>query len=281
MTPPGDTGRVLPNFLIVGAPRCGTTALARYLGAHPQVFMADVKEVRFFGAGGGTDLDAYARHFAAGRGTPRIGEATPTYLYDEAAVTQIAATLPDASLIVVLREPVDRAYSQYWLNRSQGDEDRPFEEAVGLVPATASRPGEPARPIRRYLERSRYLPYLERLASLFPREAIHVEIFEELTADPAARFSAVCRFLGVDDTVVPDIVGARVNPHAAHRSPGLRRRARAWPKPLRDVVGRLNTRPAPYPALADATRQELQKRFGEANRLLGAWLGRDLTVWER
>jgi Sulfotransferase domain len=275
MTP----ARVLPNFVIVGAPRCGTTALARYLGAHPQVFMAQVKEVRFFGREGGTDLDAYARHFEPGRDYPRVGEATPTYLYDEVAVQQMAAALPGALLIAVLREPVDRAYSQYWLNRSSGDEDRSFEEAVGLVPPAAGRPGEPARPLRRYLERSRYLPYLENLAASFPRASIHVEIFEELMAHPAHRFAAICRFLGIDDTVVPDNVGTRVNPHTRHRSAGLRRRAKTLPRPLRDAVGRLNTRPAVYPPMADATRSELAGRFRDANQELATWLGRDGSPW--
>jgi hypothetical protein len=270
--------KVLPNFLIVGAPRCGTTALARSLGAHPQVFMADVKEVRFFGAGGGVNLDAYARHFAPGRGSARVGEATPTYLYDEVAVEQMAAALPEALLIVILREPVDRAYSQYWLSRSLGDEARSFEEAVGLAGPT-ERLGEPPRPLRRYLDRSRYLPYLERLATAFPRDAIHVEIFEESVADPAARFGAICRFLGIDDDVPPGNLGAAVNPHSTHRSPGLRRRSRAWPKPIRDVVGRLNTRSVPYPPLAEVSRDELRERFREPNRELGAWLGRDRSPW--
>jgi hypothetical protein len=268
---------VLPNFLIVGAPRSGTTSLARYLGAHPQVFMAADKEVRFFGAGFDRGLEWYAKHFAGAGTQPRVGEATPTYLADPQARRRLAATLPEAKLIAILRDPVDRAYSQYWLARSLGTEDRTFEAAIGVAGGADATD----RPLRRYLEQGRYVEQLRDLCTLYPRDAVHVEIFEDFVAAPAERFRSVCRFLDVDDTVVPDLVGATVNRHVDHRSPSLHRAARDLPRPIRRALGRLNARPATYPPMAPATRAELRSRFEGPNDELARWLGRDLSEWGR
>jgi hypothetical protein len=203
-----------------------------------------------------------------------VGEATPTYLADPEARRRIAETLPDARLIAILRNPVDRAYSQYWMARSLGTEDRSFEAAIGL---TASEPD--ARPLRRYLEHGHYVDQLRDLAARHPRGAIHVAIFEDFVEAPEAAFRAVCRFLDVDDAIVPDVVGTTVNAHVDHRSGSLHRAAKDLPRPLRRAIGRLNARAESYPPMDPATRVELLGRFREPNDALAAWLGRDLTGW--
>src|SRR5688572_14326389 len=120
---PQAAGARLPDFLIVGAMRSGTTSLHKYLQAHPDVFVASGKEVHFFDRRYGRGLDWYRSRFAGVTTERVVGEATPAYMYDENAIARIAHDLPDARLIVVLRNPVDRAYSHYWRNRSRGREN--------------------------------------------------------------------------------------------------------------------------------------------------------------
>src|ERR1051326_983405 len=118
-------GRRLPTFLIIGAGRSGTTSLARYLGSHPHVFMARAKEMHFFDSDSKT-REWYRPRFAEARRQTAVGEATPNYLYEPAAIKRMAAIVPEARLIAILRDPVDRAYSHYWQNRSLGKETMTF-----------------------------------------------------------------------------------------------------------------------------------------------------------
>src|SRR4051812_9019690 len=98
--------------MIIGAPRSGTTALSRYVGAHPDAFMARIKEVRYFDSLPDLGVDRYAGHFEEGRGARAIGEATPTYMYSTVALRRMRDILPHARLIAILRDPVKRAYSE-------------------------------------------------------------------------------------------------------------------------------------------------------------------------
>ncbi|MGH2726565.1 MAG: sulfotransferase domain-containing protein, partial [Actinomycetota bacterium] len=122
----------LPNFLILGAMKAGTTSLAYWLGEHPDVFLAPGKELFFFNVPQRWELgvDWYRSQFAGSEGKIARGEATPGYLGHPQAAERIAATLPDVRLIALLRHPADRAYSQYWHNRATGTETRTFARMV-------------------------------------------------------------------------------------------------------------------------------------------------------
>src|SRR5437764_7156012 len=108
----------LPNFFIIGAMRSGTTSLTRYLNAHPDVFVAPGKELHFFDQRFDRGLDWYRDCFERAAGQRAIGEATQSYMYDAEAMTRLAVTVPKARLLAILRNPVDRAWSHYWLNRA-------------------------------------------------------------------------------------------------------------------------------------------------------------------
>ena len=127
-----------PTFLIVGAMRSGTTTLARQLGSHPEVFMAAEKEVHFFDLHHDEGVDWYAGRFAGGAREREIGEATE-YMHDGCPRRRMGAELPDARLIVILRDPVSRAYSHYWLNRAKGMERLGFAEAIAAEPTASAR----------------------------------------------------------------------------------------------------------------------------------------------
>ena len=221
----------LPNFLIVGAMRSGTTALARYLGAHPDVFVAPEKEIHFFDRYFDRGVGWYEERFSRAAGEIAIGEATQSYMYDPLAIGRMHSVVPSSRLIVILRHPTDRAYSHYWLNRARGLERLSFEEAIHVEAQrlTASRRD---RFVYSYLDRGRYARQLDSLCERFPRSSVCVLIFEEMRRDPAATFEEACRHIGVDPGWKPADLGRKINPHVTFRSPGLRRFAKRLPRSL-------------------------------------------------
>src|SRR3712207_5180784 len=173
----------LPNFLIVGAMKSGTTSLATYLGDHPQGYMVPDKELRFFDHHFDEGLDWYRACFTPPPEAVAVGEATPTYLVDADAPQRVAARLPDGGCVALLREPVDRAYSHYWHWRKRMGEQREFAEAIEaeLAQGSAAQHSrwDPEHPERyHYLAPGRYAPQLRRLVEHVPRERVHVVLFE-------------------------------------------------------------------------------------------------------
>src|SRR5437762_6880111 len=122
---------MLPNFLILGAAKSGTTSLYHVLKQHPQVFVTEKKELHFFVKEHWyrRGMRCYARHFAPARAEHRaVGEATPVYLCHPAAPHRIREHLPEARLIAIVRDPVQRAHSHYWQERRRLNEHRSFDE---------------------------------------------------------------------------------------------------------------------------------------------------------
>jgi hypothetical protein len=270
---------MLPNFLVIGAPKAGTTALAAYLAAHPQVFVAPEKEVHFFDTRFDRGLDWYRGRFADARGEIAVGEASPTYMYHDAALERIASVLPAVKLIAVLRNPVDRAYSHYWWMHALF-ESRSFEDVARQDMANETG-------IRPYVRGGRYLERLQMVRRICPDSPVHVTILEELRSSPAATYAEVCRFLGVEDSTVPQDVGDIHNPAYRLRFPWLRKlmfrfRARKrLPASLVDRIDMWNRMPFTYPPMDQGLREELEQYYAGPNAELAAWLGRDLPLWER
>ncbi|MGH2726181.1 MAG: sulfotransferase family protein [Actinomycetota bacterium] len=267
----------LPDFVIIGAMRAGSTSLARYVGAHPGVSMPSRKELHFFDWQWDKGLDWYRAQFRGAAPGAIAGEATPIYMVYHEAMERLAATIPGARLLVVLRDPVARAYSHYWYNRMLGFEALGFREALE---AEASRPsGSTDRRTFDYVERGRYLVQLERVCALFPRESLHVVILEDLVGAPAPTYTEVCRFLGIDASFLPPNIGEPMNSHAVYRSKVVAKLARAMPEPLRSAARRMNRREARYEPMDPELRRELVLRFRYENEALAAWLGKDLSGW--
>jgi hypothetical protein len=275
----------LPSFVIIGAVRAGSTGLHRYLDDHPQVAMAP-KELHFFDKRYGLGVEWYRQQMADCAGAVAVGESTPRYMYDREAMARMADVLPDARLVAILRDPVDRAYSHYWMMRARGKERRDFGAALRAEEDT----GPVAVP--GYLSGGRYAAHLEEVSRLYARERLHVLLFEDLRRDPVATYSQVCRFLGVDDDEAPPSLGDQANAYVTFRSQTVRRMTRAYrsrrvrrlPGPVRRVrrvVARLNTRTGvAYPPLAPDERASAAAYFDAHNAALAEWLGRDLSVWQ-
>jgi hypothetical protein len=286
---------MLPNFLIVGAMKSGTTSLASYLSAHPDVFMSPVKELAFFERESvwsrGTGW--YEEQFAGAGGETAIGEATPNYMFFPWSVERIAATLPGVRVIACLREPVARAHSHYlhWYE-DMVRERRPFARAVeDELAAGADAQVEDVLdadpPYYGYLARGRYLEQLTRLADTFGRENVHVVLLDDLEADPAAVYAATCRFLGVDDAFRPDNLGVKENAYHQWRPAWLWRfmiRHRVFDRMPQRVAQWLaldvmTPRLKEVPAMAPEVRERLAAFYAPHNERLGEWLGRDLSRW--
>lgn len=290
-----DTDGRLPDFLVIGAPRSGTTTLHRYLDAHPQVFMAPQKEVHFFDRHHTRGVDWYRRQFAGATPDQTVGEASPTYLADPDARSRMAALVPDAKLVCVLRNPVDRAYSNYWyllrgMGAIPGEHAPTFRELV----RAELHPTAPVSDVARawterqsVLDVGRYAAQLRALTDLYPRKAVLVLLLEDLRTDPGTAYGSVCRHIGVDDTVLPQEVGGTFNRASRARFPTLRRlmlRAKLWrrlPSGLAHALDRWNEQPEPYPPMDPDLRRELLTLYREDNIVLADWLDRDLSMWSR
>ncbi|MET0144038.1 MAG: sulfotransferase [Ilumatobacteraceae bacterium] len=271
---PGDLP--FPTFVVIGAMRSGSTSLYKYLQDHPDVFMPR-KEIHFFDRRWDHGVTWYRHRFEGYAGELAIGEATPTYLTDPVALDRMAATIPDARLVAVLRNPVDRAYSHYWMEHARDRDPRTFEQAIDDEQLTATSPSD-------YLARGRYAEQLEEVAGRFPREHVHVLLLDDLRDRPEPTYAAVCTFLGVDAGFVPPRIGEKVNRFVSFRSMRVRGVRRKLPTVLRigRIVGRLNATDDPYVPMAAETRAALDAHFAEANDALAAWLGRDLPpTWSR
>jgi hypothetical protein len=205
---------MLPSFLVIGATKSGTTALHDYLRQHPQIFMPDLKEPRFF-LYDGTEASArfpvrslaeYEALFAPATTETALGEATPQYLTSWAAMDRIRETLPDVRLIAALRDPAERAFSIYLMNlRNRGrNRETPFLEA--LADDANLRRG--------------YARHLGRWRELFGAERLRIVLFEDIVRDAVATTQGLYGYLGVDPAHVPGFTGV-VNPGGLPKRPFL------------------------------------------------------------
>ena len=201
----------LPDFLGIGTQKGGTTYLHGLLTQHPQVFLAHPKELHFFSLQHQRGLEWYASHFAKAKAEQRCGEVTPYYLFHPLAAERIAAALPAVKLIVLLRDPVERALSQYFHSKRLGLEPLALEEALAaeaerLVDAEeALMRGEVHRSHQQhsYLSRSCYEQQLPRFEALFGADQLLVLRSEALFEQPQRIWEEVLGFLELDDYPLP------------------------------------------------------------------------------
>ena len=194
-------------FIVAGVQKGGTTALFDYLGEAPELSLSRVKEVHFFDdeAQGwpAPDYAAYHANFTAFDGRPR-GEATPIYLYWPQSLERIAAYNPAVRLIVMLRDPVERAWSHWKMEYARGVETHPFAWCIrqGRQRLFDAEPWGFHREIS-YVERGFYGEQMARLLGLFPREQVLVARAGDLRADPGAALARVRDFLGLARATAP------------------------------------------------------------------------------
>jgi hypothetical protein len=241
--------RLRPDFLLIGAMRCGTTTLYRYLRAHPHVRVASRKEVHYFDRHYDRGERWYLGHFplilerwkAERRGVPLVtGEFTPGYLYHPLAAERVKATVPDARFLLLFRNPVDRAYSHYQRSRRVGREERSFEEAIEEEARDLGNGGvaAPESPFA-YLSKGLYADQLRAWFQHFPRDRFLFLRSEELR-DAVGTCREVSRFLEIPDFAPPRPARGNVgsyDPMSAETRTRLRRLYRPHNEALYALVG--------------------------------------------
>jgi hypothetical protein len=212
----------LPNFLIIGAQKSGTTALYHYLKQHPQIYMSPVKEPHFFALENEeldfrgprdqeilsqmvvTDFGAYRELFRNVSSETAVGEASAGYLHSSRALGRIRRYVPDAKLIAVLRDPVEGAYSSFLHMVRDGRE--PLSDFEQALRAEKTRIRDNWGPIWHYRQKGFYYGQLKRYFEAFGRDQVKVYLYEEdLKGDPLGMLQDIFRYLGVDDAFVPDM----------------------------------------------------------------------------
>ncbi len=287
-----------PTFLVIGAAKAGTTALYRWLQQHPQVYMPDNKQPHFLAglqpsfSGPGdqalnrdivTDPEAYRALFAPGADRPARGEASPFYLcYPDRLARTLTDSFPDTRLVVLLREPVSRAYAGYLHLVRDGREAESFPRALALEQSRLARGWEPLWAHRGL---GLYGQQIQSLLQVVPRAHLGVWLYDDLQRRPGVLFSEVCSFIGVDDRFVPNFT--HHNTGGVPRSPALHRLLVAvraphlakhlLPEPWAQwVVARYLQRRPPAPEVA----AELKHYFAEDQALLRGLLpNKDFAVW--
>lgn len=294
----------LPDFMVIGAARSGTTAVYTFLRQHPQVFMSAVKEPNHF-AFGVDDLDfrgpgaefvnhsmasfeRYCGLFAAAPAAAVAGEASPLYLWSEQAPGRIRARIPAARLIAILRNPIEQAYSHFLYARKEMIE--PLGDFAAALDAQDERLAAHWQPLFQYSRFPDYATQLGRYLASFPREQMLLELYDDLVADPQALMRRIFEFIGVDGAFVPDTsarpneggnprsrvlqsVVMRPNPVSRLAGAVLPQHLRRW---LRDRISSGNTARDAIPGpVHERLREEMRAGIVDLQRLLG----RDLSAW--
>jgi hypothetical protein len=299
-----------PNFFIVGAPKCGTTAMNEYLKQHPEIFIPEKKELHFFG----TDLkfytpgpteEKYLSYFSSVTTEKRVGEATVWYLYSKQAASEIKKYCPSARIIIMLRNPVHMLHSLHSQFLFEGYEN--IMEFKCALDAEANRKRglcipDSARLKNRffckellfYREVAKYEQQVRRYLDVFGRENVHVIIFDDFESDTAGVYRETCRFLGVTEAFQSTLKVA--NPNRRIRNMTLHEFLRYPPnvvrwvgkltpsqlrRGLRQSLWNFNIQHKPRPLMDPRLKRLLQAEFALDVERLSTLLDRDLTHWSK
>ena len=296
-----------PNFFLVGAPKAGTTSLYHYLRQHPQIYMSPIKEPHYLAdeirlanftdelqalqrdvqvpAGPVSAWPDYLKLFEGAGTQTAIGEASVCYLWSETAPRNMAARFPHAKILMMLRNPADRAYSQYLHMLRFAKRSISFSEYMdAALTATTTKIGE----LYPFLEFGFYCRQIERYLAFFPRQVLGIYVYEDYQRNPLVVLQEMFRFLGTDPAFEPDLSKRHMLPRVA-RSPatarlvrwaGGRRIAQRLASPaLRSSIQRILYRPRRHLTLEPADRSRLVDLYRDDIRGLSALLGRDLDAW--
>jgi Sulfotransferase family len=294
---------MLPNFLILGAQKAGTTALFYALSKHPEVFTSAVKEPRYFadeekaladaaGPGDGAttmtaSLEEYEALFAGAGSAIARGEASPAYLYDADAPAKIVRLIPDAKLIAILRNPVERAYSNFLYLVREGRE--PLHDFAAALGEEERRRASGWSTAWCYKDKGFYGIQLERYLRHFDREQLHCILYEDYNEDPETTVRDVYRFLAVDDGFTQDL-SIRLNVSGLPKSKGLQavsRRSRRlkWlldpliPDRLRRSLLSAQNKNLSRPPLPPEVRAKLIEEYRSDIEQVGELTGLDVSGW--
>lgn len=283
------------DFIGIGTSKAGTTWISEMLDAHPGICMSEPKEVNYFNEQDNYYINGinhnyskgfgwYKKHFLHRKAGQIIGEFTPKYLPDSKAPLRIKNAFPNVKLIVCLRNPVDRAFSQYnFIKYFKKKEDRPFDEVVRKEP--------------QYIEKGLYYKYLNRYFQHFDKNKIHIIWFEDIKNHPDDVLKNLFHFLGVDETFNPLNSSKKINAARQsrfHQIPQLMDKVtslltlyrlsfiiKAIKKTgVHTFIKKANTQKINFSPMPGETRRFLRKQFEEDITGLEKLLNKDLSHWK-
>lgn len=244
--------RMMPSFLLIGAQKCGTTSLFNNLVKHSQICPPSKKEIGFFTSNFAKGIPWYKSFFPVTPDSKRsyiTGEATTGYICHPHAVTRVAQTLPQTKLMVLLRNPIDRAYSHYHHTARMGKEDLPFakaiyqeEQRIGEIKAKIVQDGnyyQKSYHYYSYLSRGLYAEQLKPWLALFDREQFLILKSEDFFAEPGKTFQRVLNFLELPDWEVQDFPKYNPNCYSRPLDPMLRKELAAYFRPHNQQLNEL------------------------------------------
>jgi hypothetical protein len=290
-----------PDFFIVGAPKCGTTALHFYLQQHPEIFLPDHKEPYFFGEDLGVSArwrvaspESYRALFEGARAAQRVGEASACYLYSREAPARIRDFAADPRIIIALRNPLQMLPALHNQNLWNGNETlRRFDEAYAAQEQRAAGEdvpeGAPFPFVLQYRTLARFAEPVQRYIETLGADRVHIVVFEDLVEQPATVYQQLLSFLGVDPTFEADFTPKNVRKPAALQ-PLTRFLARhpVFLGRLRRVVTHerenalLDRLPAQIrrlgapPPMSEETCRRIERDVTEDIEALDQWLGTNL-----
>ena len=300
--PSGRPLAVRPNFLLIGAPRSGTTMLYEGLSQHPEIYMSPRKEPWFseltgqfgpwLGPRDGQPVSTWSEYealFAGANGAKAIGEGSTLYLGAPEGPRRIRASIPDARLVCILRNPVDRAYSNFLEHLQEGREaEFDFARAVALEGERLSRHWAPSWA---YTGLGYYGEQLTRYFTEFPREQVLVLLYEDLARDRTGVYSRIFSFLGVHPGIIP-VLPPRINENSGIPKNRVVHALLTHPNPvrhaLRSVLSSRQRRAVRSwllhhtlmrPRLDPELRRELTERFRPDIEKTAELIDRDLSPW--
>lgn len=284
---------MLPDFVCVGTYKAATTWLFQVLDEHPGVFVPDVKEVHFFNRRGGMDAFVdkgpawYSSLYAPSAPGAVLGDITPGYLACPDSAGRIAGLMPNARILLLLRDPIARLHSHYWYRAGMSAQ----------VPSLDAVIDDWSEHLDDLVWQGMYATHLARFREHFPAEQIKVCFMEDLKADPPGSYASICEFIGVDSGFVPPSLTRSANTARAFRSKRLYRLNRLVARTLylnggdrvRRVIkrsglprllDRFNRQAVKNPALSGSQRARLRSIYGPEIQRLEGMLDRDLSGWK-
>lgn len=293
---------MLPNFFVVGAQKAATTSLHNYLVRHPDIYLPDQKETKFFIEDRfyTKGINFYEETFFSGwKNESAIGEVDPDYMYFETALDRIEKHLDLARtrFIFLLRNPVDRAFSHYLMTYRRGMEPLSFEDAIEQESSRITNGGYDEKLHCSYISRGFYLSQIERFLERVNRSQMLFLFTEDLKQDPESCLSNIFRFLGVSTEYVPGNLGDNYHGAKVPVNAALQRRIAGgvtiekrlvrllvpWEPlraKLRNKLLSLNQKSGRGHILGEETRKKLIEVYRPENRRLEKFLGRSLRDWE-
>ncbi len=293
--------QTLPNFIIIGGSRSATTSLYHYLGQHPQIYMSPIKETNYFAYDSEFNynelvlrrfrirtLEDYTSLFSKIRTEKIIGEASPRYLSTPFSASRIHDLLPNIKLLAILRNPVDRVYSNYFARIRRGEETDGFSDVVESEIRNFSK----MEYVYSILHPGLYYTNLKRYIDLFYRNNLKINIFEDFISEQPGFFKEVLNYLDVDTNYMPDF-NINYNPTGIPKNKFFNTilEGNKYTKKLRYILPlrlkvpidrimmRLKKRNLVKPQMPESTRERLVCFYRDEILKLQDLIERDLSAW--